>query len=87
MSNIVFTEIAFEQYRHWLDKDRKAVKKINDLLKRIEREGPLKGLGKPEKLKHKDGEYSRRINEADRLVYETDGDNIIVKSCKGHYED
>ncbi|MCR4790617.1 MAG: type II toxin-antitoxin system YoeB family toxin, partial [Treponemataceae bacterium] len=57
------------------------------LLQSISRDGVLEGEGKPEKLKHKEGEYSRRIDEKNRLVYEVSDDNITVKSCLGHYED
>lgn len=47
----------------------------------------MQGIGKPELLKHdKSGLYSRRIDEVNRLVYEMSGNQIIVKSCKGHYE-
>lgn len=47
----------------------------------------MKGEGKPEKLKHKKGEYSRRIDEENRLVYEFSAEYITVKACRGHYED
>ena len=87
MSQIVFTEKGFEHYIFWQTEDRKTLKRINSLLKSIERDGAMKGTGKPEKLKHKEGEYSRRINDADRLVYEVADKQIIVKSCRGHYED
>ena len=62
-------------------------KRINRLLQSISRDGALEGEGKPEKLKHKEGEYSRRIDEKNRLVYEFSDDTITVKSCMGHYED
>lgn len=69
-------------------KDKKTIKKINQLLKSIDRDGALQGIGKPELLRHdKSGLYSRRIDEANRLVYEISDNQIIVKSCKGHYED
>ena len=46
----------------------------------------MKGTGKPEKLKYRPG-YSRRIDEANRLVYEIDElQNIKILSCRGHYE-
>lgn len=61
--------------------------KINKLLKSIDRDGALKGEGKPEKLKHKKGEYSRRIDDENRLVYEFGAEQITVKSCRGHYDD
>lgn len=84
--NIVFTDTSWNQYMEW--QDRKIIKRINQLLKSINRDGALQGIGKPELLKHnKSGLYSRRIDEANRLIYEISDNQIIVKSCKGHYED
>ena len=86
--NILFTDTGWNQYTEWQGQDKKTVKKIKQLLKSIDRDGALQGIGKPELLKHdKSGLYSRRIDEANRLVYEMSGNQIIVKSCKGHYED
>lgn len=87
MSHIVFTETAFEHYLYWQTQDKKTLQKINKLLKSISREGALTGEGKPEKLKHKDNEFSRRIDKENRLVYEYSEDKITVKACRGHYED
>ena len=86
--NILFTDTGWEQYTKWQEQDKKTIKRINQLLKSIDRDGAMQGIGKPELLKHdKSGLYSRRIDEANRLVYEMSGNQIIVKSCKGHYED
>ena len=83
--NLVFTPTAWEQYTNWQDK--KIVKRINDLIKDIERNGILKGIGKPEPLKHRKG-CSRRITDEHRLIYNIDtNQNLIIYSCKGHYED
>ena len=68
-------------------KIKKTLNKINNLIKSIERDGVMKGEGKPEKLKHKKDEYSRKIDETNRLVYAVEGDKLFIKSCKGHYED
>ena len=87
MSHIVFTETAFEHYLYWQTQDKKTLQKINKLLKSISQEGALTGEGKPEKLKHKDNEFSRRIDKENRLVYEYSEDKITVKACRGHYED
>ena len=87
MSKITFAEEGWDDYIYWQIEDRKTLRRINDLLKSIERDGAMKGIGKPEKLKHKEKEYSRRINDIDRLVYEVVSNQIIVKSCRGHYED
>ena len=87
MSKIIFTEIGFSQYLYWQGQDKKTLKKINKLLQSISRDGVLEGEGKPEKLKHKEGEYSRRIDDKNRLVYEVSDENITVKSCLGHYEE
>ena len=56
MSRIVFTEKSFEHYVYWQTQDRKTLRRINDLLKSIGRDGIMGGIGKPEKLKHKEGE-------------------------------
>ena len=87
MSKITFAEDAWEEYLYWQSQDKKTLKKINSLLKSIQRE-PYAGEGKPEPLKYgKSGSFSRRIDEANRLVYEVSDNQIIVKSCKGHYKD
>jgi len=49
--NLVFTPTAWEQYIEWQQTDKSMVKQINKLIKDIERNGLLKGLGKPEPLK------------------------------------
>ena len=86
--NILFTDTGWNQYTEWQAQDKKTIKRINQLLKSIDRDGAIHGIGKPELLKHdKSGLYGRRIDEANRLVYEISGNQIIVKSCKGHYED
>lgn len=87
MSRIMFTEIGFSHYIYWQTQDKKTLQKINKLLRSISREGPLEGEGKPERLKHKEGEYSRRIDSENRLVYEFSEDTITVKACRGHYDE
>ena len=85
--NKTFTERAFEEYLYWQIQDKKVFNKINKLIKSIERDGAMKGEGKPERLKYNDA-YSRRIDDTNRLVYMiANDDSITVKSCKGHYED
>lgn len=66
---------------------QKDLKKINNLLKSIQRE-PFTGEGKPEPLKGSPkGEWSRKINDKDRLVYIVGNENITITQCKGHYND
>ena len=85
--NNIFSEEAWEEYTYWQIKDRTMLKKINDLIKSIMRDGMLNGLGKPEKLKYREA-YSRRITDEHRLVYNSDiHNNLIIYLCKGHYED
>lgn len=85
MSNYSFSEIAMSQYIEWQSEDKKTLKKINNLLKDISRNGANNGIGKPEPLKYRPG-YSRRIDDANRLVYDIHDDVIEIISCKGHYE-
>ena len=83
--NNIFSEEAWEEYTDWQIKDRTMVKKINDLIKDINRNGLSKGLGKPEPLKYRKA-WSRRITLEHRLVYNLDENkNLIIISCKGHY--
>jgi toxin YoeB len=85
MHDLIFTPQAFKEYLEWLAEDKKTFKKINDLLKDIQRNGLTIGIGKPEPLKHIKG-YSRRIDEINRLIYTGDEkQNLRILSCKGHY--
>lgn len=82
----LWSDLGWEQYVYWQKQDNKTLKRVNDLLKDIERNGADKGIGKPEKLKHQNG-WSRRIDEKNRLVYKIDEHGYLyVISCKGHYE-
>lgn len=82
--NIIFSELAWEDYQSWRD-DRKTRKKIEDLLKDISRNGNV-GIGKPEPLSGDlSGFWSRRINDKDRLVYAIGDDGIYVVACRFHY--
>ena len=71
---------------YWQLQDKKIVKKINELVKDIERNGLSNGIGHPEPLKYRKA-WSRRIDHANRLVYNIDNGNLWIISCKGHYED
>ena len=82
---ITFTEDSWREYIEWQTKDKKLLKKINALLKDIQRE-PFEGLGKPEPLRYElQGCWSRRINNEHRLVYEVNSHGIVVISCMYHY--
>ncbi|PWT26416.1 Txe/YoeB family addiction module toxin [Butyrivibrio fibrisolvens] len=82
----VWSDIMWEEYLYWLREDKKTLWKINDLIKSIEREGPMEGKGKPEPLRYRDG-YSRRIDKKNRLVYDVKDGQLFLISCKDHYED
>ena len=85
--NKIFSDAAWEQYKYWVLTDKKIVKKINELIKDIERNGN-EGVGKPEPLKHElSGYWSRRISDVHRLIYSVDEDNIYIAKCKGYYSD
>ncbi len=88
MNDLTFDSKGWGDYLYWQTQDRKTLKKINSLLEDIKRNGALQGIGKPELLRYdKTGLYSRRIDEANRLVYGIDeAQNIKIISCKGHYE-
>ena len=86
MNNLVWTHKAWQDYLYWQTQDKKTLKKINELVKDIERNGALNGIGKPEVLKNESA-YSRRIDEKNRLVYRIVDGFIWIIACKGHYEE
>ena len=88
MSEKIWSDEAWEDYLYWQTQDKKTLKRINLLIKDIERNGPLAGVGEPEGLKgNLHGFYSRRINSADRLVYRLENNRIYIAQCRGHYDD
>lgn len=84
--NKVFSEAAWEDYLYWEQTDKKIFKRINQLIKDIDRNGH-EGIGKPEALRHEmQGFWSRRINTEHRLVYAIDENSILIAQCRFHYE-
>jgi toxin YoeB len=83
---IIFSQNAWEDYTSWLTEDRKMLKKINELIRDIQKT-PFLGKGKPEPLKYDlTGFWSRRINLEHRLVYRFENNNIYIYACKYHYD-
>ncbi len=83
---ITFSKNAWEDYVYWQSIDKKIVKKINRLIKDIQR-NPFDGIGKPEILKYDlSGYWSRRINHEHRLVYQVIENEILIYSCRFHYD-
>ena len=73
-------------YCQWRQEDKKILKKVNSIIKDIQRNWYI-GIGKPEALKNNlSGWWSRRIDEKNRVVYKIENNAIIIASCKGHYE-
>ena len=86
--NKVWAPEAWDDYVGWQQQDKKTLKKINSLIKDIERNGQSAGEGKPELLRGDlSGFWSRKIDEKNRLVYRISGPNIEIASCKSHYGD
>ena len=82
---IVFLDQAWEDYLYWQSHDKKLLKKINSLLKDIQR-NPFEGIGSPEALKYGlSGYWSRRITLEHRLVYRVKNNQIRVVKCRYHY--
>ncbi len=82
---LTFSSQSWDDYLYWQQTDKKIVKRINELIKDIQRK-PFEGKGKPEPLKHNlSGFWSRRITEEHRLVYAISEDAILVAACRYHY--
>ena len=86
MGDFLFTDRAWEDYLYWQSQDKKTLKRINQLLQDIDRNGH-EGIGKPEALRNElSGWWSRRIDSCHRLVYRIESDKIIIAQCRAHYE-
>ena len=83
---VIFTDSAWADYIYWQEQDRKILKRINNLIKETLRT-PFEGSGKPEPLKFQlQGCWSRRITQEHRLVYKVTADDIMIISCRFHYD-
>jgi toxin YoeB len=81
----LWTDEAWEEYLYWQTQDKKTLKKLNSLIKDIQRH-PFEGIGKPEPLKDNlSGWWSRQIDEKNRIVYRVEEGDIIITQCRGHY--
>ncbi|GJQ60966.1 MAG: toxin YoeB [Melioribacteraceae bacterium] len=86
MKKITFSKNAWEDYLSWQKEDKKILRKINELIKDIQRT-PFEGKGKPEALKYDlTGLWSRRIDLEHRLVYQYQNEEIFIYSCRYHYD-
>lgn len=84
---LIWHDAAWAEYLYWQNQDKKTLKRINQLIKDIER-NPFTGIGKPEPLKgNLSGFWSHRINDHHRLIYTIQGENCVIAQCKGHYDD
>jgi len=83
---LIFSRKAWDEYLYWKKTDKAILKRINALIKYVQRE-PFQGIGKPEPLKHGlSGYWSRRINDEHRFVYKVLDDQILIAQLRFHYE-
>lgn len=83
----IWADGAWEDYLYWQKHDKRMLKRINQLLRDIDRNGH-NGIGKPEPLKHEwHGYWSRRIDDIHRLIYRIDCGRIEIAQCRTHYGD
>ena len=82
---LIFSEKAWEDYLYWQKNDKKMLKRINLLIKDIQR-SPFTGIGKPEHLQYDlSGYWSRRIDDEHRMVYKVQNEAIFLSQLKYHY--
>ena len=85
--NKIWHDKAWDEYVKWQTEDKRTLRRINDLLKDIDR-NQFTGIGKPEPLKgNKQGYWSRRIDEANRIIYKIEQNQVVIVQCGSHYDD
>ena len=86
ISKIVWTSAAWSDYLYWQGQDKKTLRRINLIIKDALRH-PQDGIGKPEQLRETlSGLWSRRIDEVNRLIYAIEKEQLVIISCRYHYE-
>ena len=86
MRAIGFVPDAWNAYLYWQDQDKKTLRRLNLLINAAARD-PFVGIGKPEPLRGDlSGYWSRRIDEANRLVYRATDSEIVIVACRFHYD-
>lgn len=86
MHAIRFVPDAWDAYLYWQDQDKKPLKRLNLLITAAARD-PFAGVGKPESLRGElSGYWSRRIDEANRLVYRATDTELVIIACRFHYD-
>lgn len=84
---LLWEDRAWSDYLYWQTQDKKTLKRINALIKDIQR-SPYEGIGKPEPLRgNLSGLWSRRIDETNLIVYFEQEEVVYIISCLGHYDD
>lgn len=84
---VLWQDAAWDDHCYWQTQDKKTLKRINALIRDIQRNGYY-GTGKPEPLREDfSGWWSRRIDDTNRIVYKISGDDVIIAACRGHYDD
>ena len=84
---LLWHENGWADYVWWQNQDKKTLKRINLLIRDMQR-SPFEGIGKPEPLKENlSGWWSRRIDEENRIVYRVADGDLIIASCRNHYDD
>jgi toxin YoeB len=82
---IIFMSTSWEDYLYWQKTEKNILRKINSLIREIERT-PFEGTGKPEPLNYNlAGWWSRRLNLEHRLIYRIENDSIIILQCRYYY--
>lgn len=82
---LIFSENAWDDYLYWQRHNPKILKRINSLIKDIQRQ-PFEGVGKPEPLKHNfSGYWSRRVTDEHRIIYKVENDALMIAQLRYHY--
>ena len=86
MRAIRFVPDAWSAYLYWQDQDKRTLKRLNQLITAAARD-PFIGIGKPEPLRGDlSGYWSRRIDDANRLVYRASDAELVIIACRFHYD-
>ena len=83
----IWHDKAWSEYLYWQTQDKKTLKRINNLLKDIDRNG-YNCIGDPEPLSgNLSGYWSVRIDKKNRIVFRIVDERLEIIQCGTHYKD
>ena len=87
MMSVKFSPTALDEFFYLAKRDKRIFKALVKIIEDTQRNG-IGGLGHSEQLSgNLSGWWSKRLDEANRMVFRIENDTVIISKCYTHYGD